>query len=293
MHTISGRKKMPVTWSPDINSKKHSPFQPDSITPQKSLIGLLNCPRNGVVLRSSPKKRVLLYELEKLANSDSADSMSPSKSRTYSPSKSSPTPKRLKVESKPIPNDNKNPLDVVLKGMSHDQLVNIIKQTVDKHPEIEKEIRDELPMPDLNGFEKNLKSLKHNIFRSLPTSRLVSKTDSLSYNRAFTHVMAFKKHLIEQGRTLVDSQHWYSIIEYATFAWTYVKVTPNWDNHAHNAMRRQCFKYLAGLFMNALKKGQFEKAKLLEIYEKIEGMISDSDDIQSCMKWIDVQIKSM
>jgi hypothetical protein len=54
------------------------------------------------------------------------------------------------------------------------------------------EIKDSLPAPDIRPLEERLSYLKKNIFKSLPNSRLTSKTDSPAYSRAATHVLAFK-----------------------------------------------------------------------------------------------------
>lgn len=54
------------------------------------------------------------------------------------------------------------------------------------------EIKDSLPAPDIRPLEDRLNYLKKNIFKSLPNSRLTSKTDSPAYSRAATHVLAFK-----------------------------------------------------------------------------------------------------
>lgn len=51
---------------------------------------------------------------------------------------------------------------------------------------------DTLPAPDIKPLEEKLNYLKKNIFKSLPNSRLTSKTDSPAYSRAATHVTAFK-----------------------------------------------------------------------------------------------------
>lgn len=55
-----------------------------------------------------------------------------------------------------------------------------------------KDVKFNLPAPDMRLVMDKLHDLKKNIFKSLPTSRLTSKTDSPAYSRASTHVMAFK-----------------------------------------------------------------------------------------------------
>ena len=93
--------------------------------------------------------------------------------------------------------------------------------------------------------------------------------------------------MLEQGRQLVDSQHWDSVLRYAFLAWAYVRSTPLWDNPPHNAARRQCFKSLAAQCMTALKKGTWSNEQLDEIQEDLERCVPDSEDIQACIKQLD------
>ena len=50
-----------------------------------------------------------------------------------------------------------------------------------------------LPAPDLAPMEERLLYLKRNISRSLPNTRLESKTDSLAYNRVSGHLVSQRK----------------------------------------------------------------------------------------------------
>lgn len=80
-------------------------------------------------------------------------------------------------------------------------------------------------------------------------------------------IFMLQKCVIEQGRTLAESQHWTSVLDYVLLAWNYVKATPLWDNPPHNAPRKQCFKSLAAMAINAIKKGDWS-------IEQIEGYYS-------------------
>ena len=162
----------------------------------------------------------------------------------------------------------------------------MIKRITNKHPEVEKEIRQDMPMPDLTPLEEKLSYLKSNIFKSLPTSRLTSKTDSPAYSRVSTHLAAFKKCLIDQGKVLVESQHWESVLKYVFLAWSYVKATPVWDNQPHNAHRKQCFKALNNFCLTALKKGGFDKDFIIDVEDKLQSMEADSEEILSCVKYV-------
>lgn len=80
--------------------------------------------------------------------------------------------------------------------------------------------------------------------------------------------IVFQKCVIEQGKTLLESQHWNSVLEYVLLAWGYVKATPLWDNPPHNASRKQCFKSLAAMAISALKKGSWCNDEIEEIYTR-------------------------
>lgn len=281
-----------MTWSPDIDLKRNS-FHSTIRTPPKVGPGRLSPQKLGVTLRSTPRKRLILGDEripltpEKI---DFSNISTPKKFKiTNSPVKDTPPMKRPRIE-RTLEADFKGPIDVALKGLSPSQLINVIKTITHKHPEIEKEIRMEMPKPDLAPLEERLNYLKSNIFKSLPTSRLTSKTDSPAYSRVATHLGAFKKCIIDQGKTLVESQHWDAVVKYVFLAWSYVRATPVWDNQPHNTTRKQCFKALINFCMSALKKGSFDRETLVDVYDKLQGISADAEEAQSCLKYIQSQV---
>lgn len=283
-----GRRRFPVTWSPDIELKRNS-FHSSIRTPPKD-----NSPiKLGVTLRSTPRKRLLL-DTERIPLTpekiDFSDISTPQKFKITSPIKGTPPTKRSKIE-KSIKPEFRGPIDTALKGLSPTQLIGIIKTITYKHPEVEQELRCDMPLPDLSPLEERLSYLKSNIFKSLPTSRLTSKTDSPAYSRVSTHLAAFKKCVIDQGKVLIESQHWESVIQYVFLAWNYTKATPVWDNQPHNAHRKQCFKALTTFCLTALKKGTLDTDELADIEDKLRGMIADSEEIQSCIKYIQSHLR--
>lgn len=67
-------------------------------------------------------------------------------------------------------------------------------------------------------------------------------------------MLFFQKCVVDQGRRLVESNQWPIVMDYVFMAWKHVRNTPVWDNPAHNAARRQCFKSLSAQCMTALKQ---------------------------------------
>lgn len=271
-----GRRRVPVTWSPDIDATKQSAEIMRDCTPVKGS-GPNSPLKNAVTRRSTPRKRLML--------SDPKEICSPDKTKTRP--NASPNPKKTRVERVGLRSFS-GPLHAALKGLSQEQLIDVISSLVDKHPTLENEIKESLPAPDLKPLEERLNYLKKNIFKSLPNSRLTSKTDSPAYSRAATHVTAFKKCVLDQGRTLLDSQHWDAVMDYVFLAWSYVRATPLWDNPPHNAARRQCFKALASQCMTALKKGIWTSEQASGLKEKLGGFVTDSEDIHSCLRQLNI-----
>uniref|UniRef100_A0A023F2H5 Putative tethering factor for nuclear proteasome sts1 n=1 Tax=Triatoma infestans TaxID=30076 RepID=A0A023F2H5_TRIIF len=276
-----GRRRIPVTWSPpsgDITPPARrwsdaNGYGKKDNTPNQGI----NSP-SKIVLRSTPRKRLLM--------NDPADfSPSPDKRRNMSPNA-----KKVRVE-KQMPTFQ-GPVGVALKALSHDQLVDVIHNIINRHPSLEEEVKSNLPSPDLRPLNDRLHDLKRNIFKSLPNSRLTSKTDSPAYSRASTHVLAFKKALVEAGRNLVASQQWETVLEFVVMGWEQVAGTPLWDNPPHNTPRKQCFKFLAAQCMSALKKlGTLPVEQVDTLYTKFKNFEQDCEDIQACIKQLETMRK--
>lgn len=270
-----GRRRLPVTWSPDVEARAPASSPNKERTPVKT--------PSTIVLRSTPRKRLLL--------SDTIDTPSPEKKRNISPNvKSSPGAKRLRSD-RPVAAIT-GPVSQALRVYPKDQLIDLIQGLISRHPHLEEDLRQHLPAPDLRSIGDKLHELRRNIFKALPTSRLTSKTDSPAYTRASTHVLAFKKAVLEEGRVLVSSQQWEYVIEFALLAWEAVAGTPVWDNPPHNAPRRHCFRFLASQISAALKSSNHWMQEQLDSFaEKLKGFVQDSEDIVPCLKLVESMTK--
>lgn len=250
-----------------------------------------------MTLRSSPRKRLYTPEQkhsspERLNNNNSPRLLNSSfNSTSYSPQS-----KRSRTPVTPIAQLNqKASLTRLLKGLSNSQLINIVQSLVDDEPQLEKKVRSSLPTPDTRPLEEQLINLKKNIFKSLPTSRLVKATDSVAHSRVATHLSTFKKTIIDQSRILNDSENWDALLDYCLLAWNYVKSTPIWENNNHNAMRRSCFKVLSWHCLCAIKSGGvlLGEQRLNEFDSNIQSMKNDCDDIGLCVSYLNDIINNL
>ncbi|EDW44226.1 uncharacterized protein LOC6616309 [Drosophila sechellia] len=284
-----GRRRFTTTFSPDkVNggggagggasggSSMRSPFQR---TPTKNFQLT-----SGMILRSSPRKRLTM----------GSTPPEPTPMDTYSPIKmattkqlwpGTPIVKKLKLEDRPVGQTNKDAtLSSLLQGLSQEQLIDLIMNNI-KSASDEGEIRTQLPTPDISALEQELHHAKRLIFKSLPTSRLCKKTDAAAYSKASMHLNEFKRVLQSQAKRLHDSTHWDALVDYVSMAWQCVASTPNWESHAHNAVRRQCFKLLACSCYAAIKHGGMRLGQLrLETLERnLREWSKDYEDVLSCV----------
>ncbi|XP_016970039.2 uncharacterized protein LOC108037884 [Drosophila rhopaloa] len=283
-----GRRRFTTTFSPDkVNggggsggasggSSMRSPFQR---TPTKNLQLT-----SGMILRSSPRKRLTM----------GSTPPEPTPMETYSPIKmattkqlwpGTPIVKKLKMDDRPVGQTNTDAtLPSLLQGLSQDQLIELIMNNL-KTVSDEDEIRRQLPTPDISSLEQELHHAKRLIFKSLPTSRLCKKTDAAAYSKASMHLNEFKRVLQSQAKRLHDSTHWDALVDYVTVAWQCVASTPNWESHAHNAVRRQCFKLLACSCYAAIKHGgmRLGQTRLETLERNLREWSKDYEDVLSCV----------
>jgi len=284
-----GRRSIPLTYSPDIN---HTPLRQQMQRAKLAALSqgngrlLLPCGREGI--RTSPRKRLTLNDTPP----PSASLPSPSLGQLFQPSpkelgKISPLTKKLKLD----PSVTGNSPEIAMKGLNQQQLTDLLSSLLCRHPELREEVGQLIPAPDLEPLEERLNYLKRNIYKTLPSTRLESKTDSLAFNRVSTHLATFKKCVLEQLKPLLEAEQWAAVVDYSVLAWGYVKATPVWENPSHNNTRKSCFRSLAAASMTALRRANFSPEQLPSIKTKLAKLQADSEEIVVCLKYIEDMAK--
>lgn len=254
-----GRRSLPLTFSPDVHATP-----PRGMNNQRSISKLARS--NGgmarllLPTRTSPRKRLTLSDSPPSAMASSILNATPSPDHRL---KRSPGSKKSRIDEFAVATLGEDQghselsTPTLLKGLSRSQLLDLVSKLMDDRPEIEAELRQIIPKPDLMHMEEKLNNLKRNIFKALPNTRLESKTDSMAYSRVAQHLVAFKKEVVDQGKLLTEASAWPSLVDHSIMAWNFVLATPTWDNAPHNNVKKQCFKILAANLNLALKKGSW------------------------------------
>ncbi|XP_033325405.2 uncharacterized protein LOC117219939 isoform X1 [Megalopta genalis] len=267
-----GRRRKTIVWSPDLDTcKRNSLFNLSSRdrTPVKS-------PTKGtsMVLRSTPRKRLVL------GNPNELEFTTPEKkkkSQLLSATNNSQTQFAGNLASG-------------LRGLSRDQLVSMIMDVVVAQdesglPEGEKLhniLLKKMPVADVQPLIDTLNNLKQNIHLSLVSS----KFEDSSNNYMHIHLDVFQKAIIDQGKRLVESQHWTSVIQYVHAAWNVTKQISKCENQNVCDLTHKCFKYLTHFYHQALKRGNFAETALDMFTDRLDAMVADCEDIKSCLQLI-------
>lgn len=154
-----GRRSISITsWSPpncnnnnDGRLSNNNNCCIDGESPKSPLkTPTKNNPQLQMVLRSSPRKRVLLATSDARKSMFGETAIAPM-AAVATPGKLLECTKRLRITEKSYAQqDNKVSLSVFLKGYTQDQLIDlIINQLVQGDEGVERKLRKELPIPDL------------------------------------------------------------------------------------------------------------------------------------------------
>ncbi|KZC05049.1 PREDICTED: uncharacterized protein LOC107193553 [Dufourea novaeangliae] len=266
-----GRRRKTIVWSPDLDTCKRSSLfnlRSGDRTPVK------NPSKTSMVLRSTPRKRLSL--------GDTSESQFT-------------TPEKKKKPQNSIANNNSQipfsgNLASGLRGLSHDQLMQMIMDLVVMQEEgglsegekIRGILLKKMPVADVQPLIETLNNLKQNIYASLVSFKL----DVSSNTCEFIHLDAFQKAIVDQGKKLVESQHWTSVMQYVYAAWNITKQISECKNQSLCDLACKCFKNLTHFCSQALKKGNFSGTILNMFSDRLDVMVADYEDIKICLQLI-------
>lgn len=266
-----GRRCRTIVWSPDLDTcKRNSLFSLSSRdrTPVKSPS------KSSMILRSTPRKRLAL------GDANETGFTTPEKKKK---------PQGLLDSNSGQRHYTGNLLNG-LRGLSHEQLVQMIMDLVSMQDDgilhegekISNLLLKKMPVADIQPLIDTLNSLKQNIRISMMSSNL----DDLASNHAYVHLDAYQKAIIDQGKRLVESQHWMSVMHYVYAAWNITKQMQDWGNQNLCNFTKKCFKNLTHFCVQALRKGNFTDNALNMFSNRLDTMVTDCDDIKICLQLI-------
>ncbi|XP_041373637.1 tethering factor for nuclear proteasome STS1-like [Gigantopelta aegis] len=216
--------------------------------------------------------------------------------KTPFPKNLSPPTKKRKTSSKKkmaVSNDSRvtpDDLSRRLSSLSNQQLVDIITGLAGNQPDLQQDIEELIPAPDITPLVENLNFFRKNILKAVPYSRYGTNTDAFCFRRCKTHVMSFKEACVSQGKQLQEAGSWCALCEYVKQAWSEVGELPDWDNENHCSAKRLCFKSLAAMFKHVIKNGTFSREEYSEMKEWLAPKVDFHEELSPCTTLLDKKI---
>ena len=152
-----GRRQVPLTFSPDISTPLRQQMQRAKLAAMSQSSGTSRLMLPHSTTRTSPRKRLTLSDTPPSATASCINQVF-----TPSPDKLKISPLYKKVKIDPLL-QNINP-ETAIKGLSHSQLISLVTNILQSHPEIVGDVHQMIPAPDLAPLEEKLSYLKRNIY---------------------------------------------------------------------------------------------------------------------------------
>ncbi|XP_072165977.1 uncharacterized protein [Diadema setosum] len=180
-----------------------------------------------------------------------------------------------------------------LQALTADQLATVISDLVRKHPDLEEDLQEIIPEPDISSYEEKICDLLHSVYRAMPRQRLSSSRSAFHYRRVRLHIIKFKKECVQHGRHFLHCRAWDAAIKYVLVAWRHVHKLPVWECPAHNRLKVTCYQGLAAVCVEALRKGDFSRDVLEAWRPRIEEMCSAAPEMIACIQRLNLVIAAV
>eukprot|EP01122_Echinamoeba_exundans_P009498 TRINITY_DN3385_c0_g1_i1.p2 TRINITY_DN3385_c0_g1~~TRINITY_DN3385_c0_g1_i1.p2 ORF type:complete len:322 (+),score=121.29 TRINITY_DN3385_c0_g1_i1:283-1248(+) len=140
-----------------------------------------------------------------------------------------PPAKRAKTAAGRAGAPSKSKLSKKLKGLKREELIELVENLVDAHPELLNEIDGTIPQGDVDTYLADLQTLQNKVHRAKPHSRWGSDTDAYSYKRAKPATSEFRRKLQETITQVKNRGDWKFAATFFGKLVDLVRGLPHWD----------------------------------------------------------------
>jgi len=177
-----------------------------------------------------------------------------------------PTPSPI-TQTHPRPNHNRpkkkrktTPVTIekLLNPLKKDQLETVILELIQKHPEIEHNIRDLLPTFDVSTAIQDAQKLKQKIFQAFPNTRYGSSYDHYSFNRVKSSQSAYITAVRKPISVMSSAKQWNELLDYLLAIIEESAEIPDWDCEDDQKSKKALFKTFASNLLKVLNQKEDE-----------------------------------
>ncbi|KAL1917847.1 uncharacterized protein VTP21DRAFT_3681 [Calcarisporiella thermophila] len=197
---------------------------------------------------------------------DDEDVNMSSSSTKYS-ERDSPQPQSYTIKRTKMGGERTFSVSKLLATLDKPQLLSLLNNLMDAHPELQQEIPQYIPRPTLQSVTTHLAYLEKRVAEAYPYTKWGPGRDEYSFNRV-------KSALMELIEAIMDyADHFTSPQEFPTTKFAYLHLAtstahrlPEWDNDAHNQIKRDTYSRLAEYWQRAVEDAADKAGREGKIY---------------------------
>jgi len=141
--------------------------------------------------------------------------------------------------------DREFPLSRLLATLDKSQILAVIYNLLDTHPNLQSEVASFIPRPTVSTAGSALKKLEKSLHESFPYTRWGPAKDDYSFNRTRPHLLELKEVILDYAA------HFGSPNEFPTTTFAYLNLAigfvhrlPSWDNEEHDEVKKELYARL-------------------------------------------------
>ncbi|CAG8590341.1 2681_t:CDS:2 [Gigaspora margarita] len=189
---------------------------------------------------------------------DFDESMGESKSPPTSPRMVSHSTQEMEkeyslVKRTKMSNEKEFPLSKLLATLDKPQLLSLINNLIDTHPNLQSEIASNIPRPTIQSVTNILTSLEKKYQDSFPYTKWGHSKDDYSFNRVKPALLELKGAILDYAAHFTSPDEFpINTFTFLHLATNYTHRLPDWDNSTHNELKHEIYVKLDDFWKKAI-----------------------------------------
>ena len=182
-------------------------------------------------------------------------------------------------------------LSKLIRGLTKEQLEEMILNVTNELPDIEETVRKHLPTFDIQQAIQEAQKLKKKLFQEFPNTRYGSPYDHYAFTRVKSSQSAYSTAVRKPLTVLSSAKQWSVLLDYILAVIEESAELPDWDCEADRKPKQSLFKAFASHLLKILERNDFEisntvREEILNVCQT-HNKISYGTPFAECISYID------
>jgi len=172
--------------------------------------------------------------------------------------------------------DKEFPMNRLLATLDKSQILAVIHNLLDAHPNLQSEVASFIPPPTVLSAESALKQLEKRLHESFPYTRWGPSKDDYSFNRIRPHLLDLKEVILDYAAHFASPNEFpTNTFSYLNLAIGFVHRLPSWENEKNNEAKKELYEKLGAYWRKCiadaaskLDEGKFYTQAVVEEWAK-------------------------